>query len=187
VKYTATLPLGGGHLTNDIAAGLRTPTVEAEKIKQRYGCARADKVDRHTAVEVPSVGDRAPRVLSRQILCEIIEPRVEEIFALVSREIIRSGYEDSLASGVVLTGGTALLDSVADVAERVFRLPVRIGLPHHVTALEDLVASPAFAGAVGLVLGAGSFAPPARLPSGRTSGVIGRVRHRVAEWLREFF
>jgi len=105
VKHTAVLPLGGGHLTNDIAAGLRTPTVEAEKIKHRYGCARAGNVPRHTQIEVPSVGDREPRVLSRHILCEIIEPRIEEIFTLVSREIIRSGYEDTLASGVVLTGG----------------------------------------------------------------------------------
>jgi len=186
VKHTAVLPLGGGHLTNDIAAGLRTPTIEAEKIKHRFGCARADNVPRHTSIEVPSVGDREPRILSRHILCEIIEPRVEEIFTLVTREIIRSGYEDSLASGIVLTGGTALLDSIAEVAERAFRLPVRIGVPQHVSGLADLVASPLYSASIGLVASANGGGG-SRVLSLRDHGVIGRVRHRMTEWLREFF
>jgi cell division protein FtsA len=188
VRFTSTLPLGGGHLTNDIAAGLRTPTAEAEKIKHRWGCARADKVERHVQIEVPSVGDRDPRVLSRHVLCEIIEPRVEEICALVSRELIRSGSEDGLASGIVLTGGTALLDSIAEVAERIFRLPVRIGTPHHIGTLRDLVAAPTYAGAVGLLLSsAGSEARGVRMASTLDHGVLGRVRHRMTEWLRDFF
>jgi len=187
VRHTAVLPLGGAHLTNDIAAGLRTPTIDAERIKQRFGCARATKVPRQTAIEVPGVAEREPRVLSRHILCEIIEPRVEEIFALVSREVIRSGYEGGLASGVVLTGGTALLDSVADVAEAVLRLPVRIGAPQHVAALADLVGSPLYAAAVGLVLGTASGGRPGRGVSAHAHGIVGRVRHRMTEWLREFF
>ncbi len=187
VKHTAVLPLGGGHLTNDIAAGLRTPTLEAEKIKQRFGCARAAKVPPHVSIEVASVADREPRVLSRHILCEIIEPRVEEIFTLVAREIIRSGHEAHLASGVVLTGGTALLDSVTDVAETVFGLPVRIGTPHHLTGLADLVASPLYAASVGLVLAGATSGRPGRVAPIGDHGIIGRVRHRMTEWLREFF
>jgi cell division protein FtsA len=187
VRHTASLPLGGGHLTNDIAAGLRTPTAEAERIKQRFGCARAAVVERHVEIEVPSVGNREPRVLSRHILCEIIEPRVEEIFQLVAREIIRSGYEEMLASGVVLVGGTVLLERITDVAEQVLRLPVRIGVPQHVTALGDLVASPIHATAIGLLLAGGSDGRPVRLHAGRADGLLGRVRHRMEEWLRDFF
>jgi len=187
VKHTAVLPLGGAHLTNDIAAGLRTPTAEAEKIKQFHGCARAANVPRHTSIEVPSVANREPRVLSRHILCEIIEPRVEEIFTLVSREIIRSGYEGSLASGAVLTGGTALLEGVAEVAEAALRVPVRLGVPQHVLALADLVGSPAHAAGVGLLLASGGQARTRRVIATRDAGVIGRVRHRMTEWLREFF
>lgn len=187
VRYTAILPLGGAHLTNDIAAGLRTPTSEAEKIKQRFGCARAAKVPRETSIEVPGVGEREARVLSRRILCAIIEPRVEEIFSLVAREIARSGHEQSLASGVVLTGGTALLDGITDVAEEILHLPVRIGVPQHVTALADLVASPVYAAAIGLVHAGASGGRPARVVSTRDDGLLGRARHRMTEWLREFF
>ncbi len=187
VRHTASLPLGGGHLTNDIAAGLRTPTAEAEKIKQRFGCARAAVVERHIEIEVPSVGNRDPRVLSRHILCEIIEPRVEEIFTLIQREIIRSGYEEVLASGVVLVGGTVLLEHITDVAEQVFRLPVRIGVPHHVTSLADLVTSPIHAATIGLLLAGSNGGRPVRLHAGRTDGLLGRVRHRMGEWLRDFF
>jgi cell division protein FtsA len=187
VRHTAALPIGGGHLTNDIAAGLRTPTAEAEKIKQRFGCARAAAVERHVEIEVPSVGDREPRVLSRHILCEIIEPRVEEIFTLVAREIIRSGYEEVLASGVVLVGGTVLLERITDVAEHALRLPVRIGVPHHVIALADLVANPISATAIGLLLAGGNGGRPVRLHAARADGLLGRVRHRMEEWLRDFF
>jgi cell division protein FtsA len=187
VKHSAVLPLGGGHLTNDIAAGLRTPTHEAEKIKQRFGCARADSVPRHVSIEVPSVGDRDPRMLSRHILCEIIEPRVEEIFTLVTREIIRSGYEESLASGIVLTGGTALLEGIAEAAEKIFRLPVRIGVPQHVTSLASLVATPVHAAAIGLIIAGAAGGGARRLVSTRDDNIASRVRHRVTEWLREFF
>jgi len=187
VKHTATIALAGGHITNDIATGLRTPTIEAEKIKQRFGCARADAVEGYGSVEVPSVGDREPRLLSRQVLCQIIEPRVQEIFALVAREVIRSGYEDSLASGIVLTGGTAQLDRVAEVAEKVFRMPVRIGVPQHVSALSDLVTSPVYAVAIGLVLAGASDVRPVRMMPTRENGLVGRVRQRMTDWFRDFF
>jgi len=120
IKHTAVLSLGGNHLTNDIAVGLRTPTAEAEKIKQTSGCCLVSKVGKDETIEVPSVGGREPRILSRQLLAEILEPRVEEIFTLVNREIVKSGFEDLIASGIVLTGGTVILPGMPELAEQVF-------------------------------------------------------------------
>lgn len=183
VRHTAVLPIGGNHLTNDIATGLRTPFDDAEKIKQRFGCALSNMISREETIEVPSVGGRGPRVLSRQILAEIIEPRVEEIFTLVSRELVRSGFEELLASGVVVTGGTTILDGIPELAEQVFHLPVRRGVPLHVGGLVDVVSSPMYATGVGLILyglresESGSF-------EGR---FWGRMRQRVGELLREIF
>ena len=187
VRHTASLPLGGQHLTNDIAAGLRTPTAEAEKIKQRFGCARAAVVERHVEIEVPSVGNRDPRVLSRHILCEIIEPRVEEIFMLVQHEIQKCGMEEHLASGCVITGGSTLLAGMAEMAEEVLGMPVRRGLPRGIGGLVDVVKSPQYATAVGLVLyGARQHAsgPYFRI---REENVYRKVRHRMAKWLGEVF
>jgi cell division protein FtsA len=150
--HTAVLSVGGNHLTNDIAVGLRTPMAEAERIKQRYGCAMTSRVSPEETIEVPSVGGRPPRVLSRQILSEIIEPRVEEIFAFVGREIRNSGYEDLIASGVVITGGTTILEHMPELAEEVLGTPVRRGLPKGVGGLVDVVRNPKFATGVGLVL-----------------------------------
>src|SRR2546430_2754773 len=129
IQHTSVIPLGGNHLTNDIAVGLRTPMHEAEKIKVKFGSAQSSSLDKDDTIEVPSVGGRAPRVLSRRILCEIIEPRVEELFQLVHREIQKAGQEDLLASGVVLTGGSTLLHGMPELAEEVLGLPVRRGLP----------------------------------------------------------
>ena len=151
-RHTAVLALGGNHLTNDIAVGLRTPTHEAERIKKAYGCAMASMVDRGETIEVPSVGGGQPRVLSRQILAEIVEPRVEEIFMLVQHEIQKCGLEESLASGVVITGGSTLLSGMAELAEEVLGVPVRRGLPKGIGGLVDVVKSPVYATAVGLVL-----------------------------------
>jgi len=145
IKHTAVLSLGGNHLTNDIAVGLRTPMAEAEKIKQAYGCCLNSKVDKNESIEVPSVGGREPRVLSRQLLAEILEPRVEEVFTLVNREIVRSGYEDLIASGVVITGGTSILPGMPELAEQVFNLPVRRGVPQGIGGLTDVVNSPIYA------------------------------------------
>lgn len=150
--HTAVLSLGGEHLTGDIAKGLRTPAKEAERIKQQFGSAMVDKVDPEESIEVPSVGGRPPRVLSRQILAEIIEPRAEEIFAYVGREIINSGYQEHLAGGVVITGGTAILENMPELAEDVLNMPVRRGVPKDVGGLVDVVRNPKYATGVGLVM-----------------------------------
>ncbi|MHB8094499.1 MAG: cell division protein FtsA [Candidatus Aminicenantales bacterium] len=151
--YSSTIPIGGDNFTNDIAVGLRTPIPEAEKIKKKYGCVAGPITDEQETVEVPSVGKgRKPRVLSRQILADIIQPRAEEIFRLVDGDIKRMGYEKSLNSGIVLTGGTALLDGLEEVAEEIFDLPVRRGDPSGVGGLVDRVSTPDFATPVGLIL-----------------------------------
>jgi cell division protein FtsA len=184
VKHTAVLPIGGNHLTNDIATGLRTPFADAEKIKQRFGCALSNMVTRTETIEVPSVGGRNPRVLSRHILAEIIEPRVEEIFALVARELARSGYEDILGSGVVVTGGSTMLEGVPELAEQVFHLPVRLGIPLSVAGLADVVSSPMYAAGVGLIL----YGLRRSAANGSHGGHFwSRVRHRVNELFREIF
>ncbi|MCX6577921.1 MAG: cell division protein FtsA [Candidatus Aminicenantes bacterium] len=151
--YTSIIPLGGDNFTNDIAVGLRTPIPDAEKIKKKFGCVSAPVSDEQETLEVPSVGrGRKPRVLSRQLLADIIQPRAEEIFRLVDNDIKRMGYEKSLNSGIVLTGGTALLEGMEEVAEEIFDLPVRRGDPTGVGGLMDRVATPDYATAVGLIL-----------------------------------
>ncbi len=150
--HTEVLPIGGNHLTNDIAIGLRTPASEAEKIKIKFGCALSSLVKHEETLDVPSVGGRPPRLLSRQILCEIIGPRVEELFSMVQQRLKKTGYEDMFASGVVLTGGTALMEGVQDAAERYLGLPIRRGAPRNIGGLMDVVNSPIYATGVGLVL-----------------------------------
>ncbi len=184
--HTAVLSVGGNHLTNDIAVGLRTPMAEAERIKQRYGCAMTSRVSPDETIEVPSVGGRPPRVLSRQILSEIIEPRCEEIFAFVSREIKNSGYEDLIASGVVITGGTTILEHMPELAEEVLGMPVRRGLPKGVGGLVDVVRNPKFATGVGLVLFAAKNQGP-NLFSGREEGIYDRVATRMKQWFADMF
>ncbi len=152
IRHTAVIPIGGAHFTNDIAIGLRTPRADAEKIKIQYGCASVDLLEGNEQIEVPSVGGRPPRMLSRQLLAEIIEPRAEEIFSLVAQEIEKMGDEDRIASGVVLTGGTASFNGIVEVAERVLGLPVRIGVPTDVGGLIDVVSGPQYATGVGLTL-----------------------------------
>jgi cell division protein FtsA len=151
--YTSIIPIGGDNFTNDIAVGLRTPIPEAEKIKKKFGCVMSPVTDEQETIEVPAVGKgRKPRVLSRQILADIIQPRAEEIFRLVDNDIKRMGYEKSLNSGIVLTGGTALLEGLEEVAEEIFDLPVRRGEPSGVGGLVDRVSTPDFATSVGLIL-----------------------------------
>ncbi len=151
VVHTSVIPIGGINLTNDIATGLRTPMAEAERIKIKYGCAATAMVDEDETIEVPSVGGRPPRVLPRHVLCQIIEPRVEEIFAAVSHVIAETGYADMLASGAVITGGTTQLDGMPELAEQILGLPVRRGAPMGVGGLMDVVKSPAYSTGVGLV------------------------------------
>jgi cell division protein FtsA len=151
--YTSTIPIGGDNFTNDIAVGLRTPIPEAERIKKKFGCIAGPPVEDQETIEVPSVGKgRKPRVLSRQLLADIIQPRAEEIFRLVDSDIKRMGYDKSLNSGIVLTGGTALLEGLEEVAEEIFDLPVRRGDPGGVGGLVDRVATPDFSTSVGLIL-----------------------------------
>jgi cell division protein FtsA len=151
IKHTGVLALGGQNLTNDIAFGLRTPMASAEKIKIKYGCAMAEMVRDDEGIEVASVGDREPRRLSRQVLAEICEPRMEEILSLVDQELVRYGFKNMIGAGVVLTGGTALIEGCQELGEQIFNLPTRIGYPRNVGGLKDVVNSPKFATAVGLL------------------------------------
>ncbi|MBE0460551.1 MAG: cell division protein FtsA [Candidatus Aminicenantes bacterium] len=151
--YTSVIPIGGDNFTNDIAVGLRAPIPEAEKIKKKFGCVTSPLVEEQETIEVPSVGKgKKPRVLSRQLLADIIHPRAEEIFRLVDNDIKRMGYEKSLNSGIVLTGGTALLEGLEEVAEEIFDLPARRGDPMGIGGLVDRVNTPDFATSVGLIL-----------------------------------
>jgi len=186
IAHTAVIALGGNNLTSDIAIGLRTPAHEAERIKQRYGCALASMVDKDETIEVPSVGGRQPRIIGRQILCEILEPRVEEIFQLVHREIQKCGFEDLLASGVVITGGSTLLAGMPELAEEVLGLPVRRGMPRGIGGLVDVVKSPMYATGVGLVV-YGARHTDRRLFRIREENVYRKVRGRMREWLEEIF
>jgi cell division protein FtsA len=188
IKHTSVLSLGGNHLTNDIAVGLRTPMAEAEKIKQKYGCCLASLVGKDETIEVPSVGGRKPRILSRQLLAEILEPRVEEIFSLVNREIIKSGYEDMIASGIVITGGSTILEGMPELAEQVFNLPVRRGLPQHIGGLVDVVNTPVYATGVGLVVYGSKNLGSHEFPTTQSDdNVFRRVSRRMKEWFGEFF
>ncbi len=151
--YTSIIPIGGDNFTNDIAVGLRTPIPEAEKIKKKFGCVSSPLIDEQETVEVPSVGrGKKARILSRQLLADIIQPRAEEIFRLVDNDIKRMGYEKSLNSGIVLTGGTALLEGLEEVAEEIFDLPVRRGDPSGIGGLAERVNTPDYAASVGLIL-----------------------------------
>jgi cell division protein FtsA len=181
LRHTEVLPIGGNHLTNDIAIGLRTPASEAEKIKIKYGCALSSLVKHEETLDVPSVGGRPPRQLSRQILCEIMEPRVEEIFGMVQQRLQKTGFEDMLASGIVLTGGTALMEGVQDAAERYIGLPIRRGTPKNIGGLMDVVNSPIYATGVGLVLyGAANQQEAPR--KWKSAGSVSRIW----KWLGEY-
>jgi cell division protein FtsA len=187
IRHTAVISLGGNHLTNDVAIGLRTPTHEAERIKKQYGHANAKKVDGGETIEVPSVGGGAPRILSRHILAEIIEPRVEEIFMLVQHEIQKAGMEELLASGVVITGGSTLLEGMAEMAEEVLGMPVRRGMPRHIGGLVDVVKSPMYATAVGLVIYGAKQRAGSPYFKIREENVYRKVKDRMKQWLGEIF
>jgi cell division protein FtsA len=189
IKHTAVLSLGGHQITNDIAVGLRTPMAEAEKIKHKYGCCLSSMVGKDETIEVPSVGGRKPRILSRQLLAEILEPRVEEIFTLVNREIVKSGFEDVIASGVVITGGSTILEGMVELAEQIFNLPVRRGVPQNIGGLVDVVNSPVYATGVGLVIyGSRHMESVTHFPSTQSDdNLFRKVSRRMKEWFGEFF
>ncbi len=183
IKTTAVLALGGYHLSNDIAVGLRTPFDEAERIKKKFGVASARYLSSDDVLTVPSVGGRKPREISRKILCEIIEPRVEEILSLARQEISKAGLEGEIPSGVVLTGGASALDGICELAEEIFESPVRLGMPTRVGGLQDVVRSPMYATGVGLVqFGFGQRPEPASRFRIRDDSIFGRVKQRMRDW-----
>jgi cell division protein FtsA len=152
IRHTAVIPIAGDQVTNDIAVALRTPTQFAEEIKKKYGCALTQLAKADETIEVPSVGERPPRKLARQTLAEVVEPRIEELFSLVLADLRRSGFEDLVGSGIVLTGGSSKMEGMAELAEEVFHMPVRIGIPQYVGGLSGVVHNPIYATGVGLVL-----------------------------------
>ena len=152
IRHTGVIPIAGDQVTNDIAMALRTPTDDADEIKVKYACALTQLANSADSIKVPSVGDRPPRELSRQALAEVVEPRYVELFTLVQQELQRSGFQDMLAAGIVLTGGTSKMEGVVDLAEEIFHAPVRIGAPHNVAGLADIVRNPIYSTGVGLLL-----------------------------------
>lgn len=187
IRHTAVLPIGGQHLTTDLAIGLRTPQAEAERLKIRKGVALVELVKDDEMVEVPGVGDRPARTLCRKLLAEIIEPRVEEMFDLVRREIMRTGYEGILAAGVVITGGTSMLEGILEAAERVLDLPVRRGIPNGVGGLRDIVSNPMYATGVGLIQLARHHDGELEMTGLRGGRRVGRALGRMRAWMLEFF
>jgi cell division protein FtsA len=187
IWHTAILPLGGDHITNDIAVGLRTPGADAEDLKKRYGCALTSLVHEDETIEVPSIGGRKARQLSRQLLSEIVQPRVEEIFTLVARELTRSGFQDAATAGVVVTGGSSIMEGVAELAEQVFDQPVRRGVPETVGGLADVVQSPIYATGVGLALYGARGHGPAAPFDGNDDHLLARIARRMSEWFGEIF
>ncbi len=184
ILHTFIMALGGNNLTNDIAVGLRAPNAEAEKIKKKYGTCLASQISNDETIEVPGMGGRKPRRLPRQILGEILEPRMEEMFMLLKREIYRAGMENQVNAGVVLTGGTALLDGVTEIAETILNLPARLGKPQGITGLVDVVNNPMYATGVGLVLfGAGNRSENKfRI---RDSNIFNRIMTRMKKWFQD--
>jgi len=152
IHHTAVIPIAGDQVTNDIAVALRTPTQHAEDIKVQYACALTQLANADEAIDVPSVGERPSRRLSRQTLAEVVEPRYEELFTLIQAELRRSGFEDLIAAGIVLTGGSSKMEGVVELAEEIFHMPVRIGIPQHVSGLADVVKNPIYSTGVGLLL-----------------------------------
>jgi len=152
IRYTAVIPIAGDQVTSDIAVALRTPSQYAEEIKIKYACALTPLASPDDSIEVPSVGDRPPRRLARQTLAEVVEPRYEELFALIQAELRRAGMEDMVAAGIVLTGGSAKVEGVVELAEEVFHMPVRLGCPQFVTGMQEVIHNPIFSTGVGLLL-----------------------------------
>jgi cell division protein FtsA len=182
--HTAVIAVGGDHFTNDIAVGLRTPIPEAEKVKRRTGCALSAMVDEDETIEVGSVGGRRPRVMARRILADILQPRAEELFHLVWDEIAKAGYEKSLNSGLVVTGGASMLEGMSEIAEQIFDLPIRRGIPSGFGGLSDHVGNPAYATAVGLIRYAERHRPTGPDPGGNA---LMRVMGRLRTVFKEFF
>ena len=186
IRHTAVIPIAGDQVTNDIAMTLRTPTKEAEELKIRHGCALRQLADANDVVEVPGVGERAPRKLSRPMLAEVIEPRIEELYTLVQSELRRSGFEELLSSGIVITGGTSMLQGMAELGEEVFHLPCRIGVPAYMGGLADVVRSPRYSTAVGLLMHGRDQRMRADAARAQVRGLTG-VAERMRQWFKANF
>ncbi len=184
IRHTFVLSLGGNNITNDIAVGLRAPIAEAEKIKKKYGICIARNIKNDELIEVPGTGGRKPKRLPMQILGEIIEPRMEEIFSIIKREIYRAEMENIISSGMVVTGGTALLEDVTEIAESIFNLPVRLGTPRGIGGLIDVVNNPMYATGVGLVI-YGAKNVTKRKFRIRDKNIFNRVMDRMKRWFKE--
>ena len=183
IQHTAVIPIAGAQVTNDIAVSLRTPAQYAEEIKIKYACALSQLANPDETIEVPSVGDRPPRRLARQTLAEVVEPRYEELFHLVRKELRRSGFEELIAAGIVLTGGSAKMEGAIELAEEVFHMPVRLGVPQYVEGLSDVVRNPIHATGVGLLL-YGQEALQARAEAAQSKLVLGGVFKRMKSWFQ---
>ena len=186
IQHTAVIPIAGDQVTNDIAISMRTPTQYAEDIKIKYACALSQLANPDETIEVPSVGDRPPRRLARQTLAEVVEPRYEELFALIREEMRRSGFEELIAAGVVVTGGSAKMEGAVELAEEVFHMPVRLGIPQYVEGLKDVVRNPIHATGVGLLL-FGRDNLESRAAQGPMTGGLSEIWARMKTWFQGNF
>jgi len=187
IYHTAVLAVGGDMLTNDIAIGLRTPRPEAESLKRRYGCAVAAMIKSDEKIEVPSVGGRKSRLLTRQTLCEVIQPRLEELFLLVHREVQRAGYLSRVSAGVVVTGGSSIMEGVPELAEQLFDMPVRRGVPRGVGGLTDVISNPMYATGVGLGIYGAAHRSRRKFRKVTDRNIFDKVIARMKEWFGEIF
>jgi len=185
IRHTAVVPIAGDQITNDIAMALRTPTGDAENIKTRHGVGLRQLADPNQMIEVPGIGERSPRSMSRQTLAEVIEPRVEELYSLVQQVLRESGFEELLSSGVVLTGGSAVMHGMVELGEEIFHMPVRLGVPRYQGGLADVVRAPRYATAVGLLLEGASQVQQGKLS--RQTGSVKAVLVRMREWFQRNF
>src|SRR6266513_1410057 len=185
IRHTAVVPIAGDQITNDIAMALRTPTADAEELKVRHGCALRQLAEAGQMIEVAGVGDRPPRMLSRQTLAEVIEPRVEELYTLIQQVLRDSGYEELLSSGVVLTGGSAVMQGMVELGEEIFHMPVRLGIPRYTGSLSDVVRSPRYATGVGLLLE--GVVQTQRGLIVRQGGSVRQVLKRMRQWFQRNF
>lgn len=186
VSHTAVIGIGGNHLTNDIAVGLRTPTAEAERLKIQYGCAMTSLLRENDPIEVSSIGGRPPRLVSHQAIAEIIEPRAEEIFSLTSKEMRKIDYVDMISSGIVLTGGSSIMEGMAEVAEKMTGMPVRRGTPSHIEGLSDTLCHPMYATGMGILLCA-MQQQGMEENKFKNGHLFENIYHRMKNWFGGFF
>jgi len=186
VRHTSVIPVAGDQITNDIAIALRTPTQSAEELKKRYACALRQLAHSDESIEVQTVGDRPPRKLSKQTLAEVVEPRIEELFELIKVDLRRNGFEHLIRSGVVLTGGSSKMEGMIELAEEIFHLPVRLGMPKYLGGLSEVVKNPIYSTGVGLVLfGHRNQSGPKQ--KAKTESRISAIWQRIKHWFQGNF